>query len=68
MRWFILLIFGASGLAMQLGCSHVAYTEAEVAHKQRHAAEMDAKEFNEDVDTFLFMDRPSHLTRWHVEK
>jgi len=53
---------------MQLGCSHVTYTEGDVAHHQRHAAEMEAKEFQEDVDTFLLMDRPSHLTRWHVER
>jgi hypothetical protein len=68
MRWFILLVLGASGLAASFGCSHVTYTEGDVAHHQRHAAEMEAKEFQEDVDTFLLMDRPSHLTRWHVER
>lgn len=68
MRWFMLLILGLCCWAMQIGCSHVAYTEADIAHKQRHTAEMDAKEFQEDVDTFLMLDRPSHLTRWQVER
>lgn len=68
MRWFMLLILGAFFWAMQIGCAHVAYTEGDIAHQQRHTAEMNYKELNEDIDTFLMMDRPSHLTRWQVEK
>jgi hypothetical protein len=68
MRWFMLLIFGAFCGVAQLGCGHVAYTEADIAHQQRHTAEMNAKELSDDIDVFLMMDRPSRLTPWQVDK
>ncbi len=67
MRWFILLIVGAFGWAVQVGCTEVTETPAEVAHRQRHTAEVNERELWEDIDTFLLMDEPSHLTKWHVE-
>ncbi len=68
MRWIVLMGVGALCWAMQLGCSgNMTETPAEIAHGQRHQVDIESRELQEDIETFLLMDRPSRLTRWQTE-
>ncbi len=72
MRWFVLVMVVAFAWAMQVGCaanqmSTVTETRAERSHAYRAQADLELRELNDDLETFLLMDHPSHLTKWNTE-
>lgn len=68
MRWVLLSAVGILGWIGVNGCGpNMTETPAERDHKIRRLADIEAREFNDDVELFLQLDRPSRLSKWHVE-
>lgn len=68
MRWLVLAIVGALLWSCQTGCGPtMTETPAKRSHDYQHAADLETRMLREDIETFLLMDHPSHLTRWQVE-
>ncbi len=68
MRWLVLGIVCGLCWVTQLGCSgNMTETPAEISHHQRHVIDIEARELQEDIETFLMTDRPLRLTKWQVE-
>lgn len=47
------------------GCQTTTRDEEQQIRKYSRISDINRRLFNEDVDTILLLDQPSHLTRWH---
>ena len=62
--WLTLL----TALLTTAGCGGgIADSSRDRQDRYKRVFENDAKQFNDDVDAFLLMDRPGRLSWWRVE-
>lgn len=68
MRWVLASIIGMVCWTCLNGCGpNMTETASERSHKIRHIADVEAREFNDDCELLLQLDRPSRLSKWQVE-
>ena len=58
----VLLVLGA----ISLGCQTLTETPQQKIQRYRRMAELNRMMINEDIETFLLMDKPTRLSRWRV--
>jgi hypothetical protein len=63
---YLLLIAVVAGMLPLTGCETMTDTRAENTVRVRHAAEMDLRQVNNDIEYLLYIDRPVWLTRYPV--
>ena len=66
----LLVLLGLLVVTFMSGCvgPGMVHSSAERKRRHRNIAALEARQINDDWDTFWLVDRPSRLTYWHLRE